>query len=98
MVAYKAHNLGVGGSNPSPATKFCGSSSVGRASAFQAESRQFEPGFPLKVDLKKGPSVLDGMLGPGLSARVAQSVEHDLAKVRVASSNLVSRSNYGPFV
>ena len=27
-----------------------------------------------------------------LHARVAQSVEHDLAKVRVASSNLVSRS------
>lgn len=26
-------------------------------------------------------------------ARVAQLVEHDLAKVRVASSNLVSRSN-----
>jgi hypothetical protein len=30
-----------------------------------------------------------------LHARVAQSVEHDLAKVRVASSNLVSRSIAG---
>ena len=26
----------------------CGSSSVGRASAFQAECRRFEPGLPLK--------------------------------------------------
>ena len=39
-----------GGSNPSSPTKKsnCGSSSVGRASAFQAEGRGFEPRFPLK--------------------------------------------------
>ncbi len=49
-----------GGSNPSSPTKkvapgrqvgrfFCGSSSVDRASAFQAEGREFEPRLPLKA-------------------------------------------------
>ena len=28
---------------------FCGSSSVDRASAFQAEGREFEPRLPLKI-------------------------------------------------
>ena len=37
-----------GGSNPSLPTKSCGSSSVDRASAFQAEGREFEPRLPLK--------------------------------------------------
>ena len=40
-----------GGSNPSsPTINFlqCGSSSVDRASAFQAEGREFEPRLPLK--------------------------------------------------
>ena len=37
-----------GGSNPSLPTK-CGSSSVDRASAFQAEGREFEPRLPLKI-------------------------------------------------
>ena len=36
-----------GGSNPSLPTKVCGSSSVDRASAFQAEGREFEPRLPL---------------------------------------------------
>ena len=36
-----------GGSNPSLPTKKCGSSSVDRASAFQAEGREFEPRLPL---------------------------------------------------
>ena len=43
-----------GGSNPSPPTHIfithiscCGSSSVDRASAFQAEGREFEPRLPL---------------------------------------------------
>ena len=35
-----------GGSNPSSPT-ICGSSSVDRASAFQAEGREFEPRLPL---------------------------------------------------
>ena len=41
-----------GGSNPSSPTLkilFCGSSSVDRASAFQAEGREFEPRLPLFV-------------------------------------------------
>ena len=37
-----------GGSNPSLPTTECGSSSVDRASAFQAEGRGFEPRLPLK--------------------------------------------------
>ena len=36
-----------GGSNPSLPTNICGSSSVDRASAFQAEGREFEPRLPL---------------------------------------------------
>ena len=36
-----------GGSNPSLPTKVCGSSSVGRALAFQAGGREFEPRLPL---------------------------------------------------
>ena len=41
-----------GGSNPSSPTQFCGSSSVDRASAFQAEGRGFEPRLPL-YDIQK---------------------------------------------
>ena len=38
-----------GGSNPSlPTKQNCGSSSVDRASAFQAKGREFEPRLPLK--------------------------------------------------
>ena len=37
-----------GGSNPSLPTQLCGSSSVDRASAFQAEGRGFESRLPLK--------------------------------------------------
>ncbi len=36
-----------GGSNPSLPTQSCGSSSVDRALAFQAEGREFEPRLPL---------------------------------------------------
>ena len=57
----KSAPSGFGGSSPPPPTAFkeecgatsaffcenCGSSSVGRASAFQAEGREFEPRFPL---------------------------------------------------
>ena len=42
-----------GGSNPSPPTRTmifkCGSSSVGRALAFQAKGREFEPRLPLQI-------------------------------------------------
>ena len=37
-----------GGSNPSPPTLPRGSSSVGRALAFQAKGREFEPRLPLQ--------------------------------------------------
>ncbi len=50
-----------GGSNPSSPTNFgeafgadsenCGSSSVDRASAFQAEGREFEPRLPLQMPM-----------------------------------------------
>ena len=36
------------GSNPSPSTISSGSSSVGRALAFQAKGREFEPRLPLQ--------------------------------------------------
>ncbi len=65
-----------GGSNPSLPTS-CGSSSVGRASAFQAEGRGFESRFPLGVNR---------------SAGIAQLVERQLPKLRVAGSSPVSRS------
>ena len=42
------------GSNPTPCTSFCGSSSVGRASAFQAECREFESRLPLHSCLERG--------------------------------------------
>ncbi len=67
-----------GGSNPSLPTRGCGSSSVGRASAFQAEGRGFESRFPLEIVL---------------SAGVAQLVERQLPKLRVAGSSPVSRSH-----
>ncbi len=40
-----------GGSNPSLPTRDCGSSSVDRASAFQAEGREFEPRLPLQRNI-----------------------------------------------
>ncbi len=66
---------------------YCGSSSVGRASAFQAECRQFEPGLPLKFlhNCKKLQKVF--------TAGVAQLVERQPSKLNVAGSNPVSRSN-----
>ena len=42
-----------GGSNPSSPTFLCGSSSVDRASAFQAEGREFEPRLPLNGEFTK---------------------------------------------
>ena len=41
-------SLDYGGSNP-PSSTICGSSSVGRASAFQAECREFESRLPLQT-------------------------------------------------
>ncbi len=55
----------------------CGSSSVGRASAFQAEGRGFESRLPLHVYILIS------------KAHVAQQVEHFHGKEGVTSSNLV---------
>ena len=63
-----------GGSNPSsPTYLFCGSSSVDRASAFQAEGREFEPRLPLHF-LKT-------------LRQCSSGVEHFLGKEEVAGSN-----------
>ena len=59
----------------------CGNSSVGRAQPCQGWGREFEPRFPLQISHYK--SIIAG---------IAQLVEHDLAKVGVASSSLVCRS------
>lgn len=61
-----------GGSNPSsPTITFCGSSSVDRASAFQAEGREFEPRLPLYE----------------IGRQCSSGVEHFLGKEEVAGSN-----------
>ena len=65
----------------SPHTNNCGSSSVGRASAFQAEGREFESRLPLKT--------FDNTEGIFLSKRQCSSVvEYFLGKEGVASSIL----------
>ena len=60
-----------------PLHLFCGNSSVGRAQPCQGWGREFESRFPLTFI-----SI----------AEIAQLVEHNLAKVGVASSSLVFRS------
>ena len=62
----------------------CESSSVGRASAFQAECREFDPRLSL---LKKSNEDLKIV-----NAKVAQLVERQPSKLNVASSTLVFRS------
>ncbi len=59
-----------------------GNSSIGRASAFQAEGREFEPRFPLHFFLSKG-------------AHVAQMVERILGKDEVTGSIPVVGSRDG---
>ena len=52
------------GSNPAlPTFLFCGSSSVGRASAFQAEGRGFEPRLPLLLIVSQCSSEVERFLG-----------------------------------
>ena len=58
-----------------------GNSSVGRASAFQAEGREFEPRFPLQL--------LRSSVRNRVRAHVAQLVEHLHGKQAVSSSNLL---------
>ena len=74
-----------------------GSSSVGRASAFQAEGRGFDPRFPLhflgtklliRIPIYSASlSVLNGQVFSLFLAHVAQSVEHFLGKEEVIGSN-----------
>ena len=82
-----------------------GSSSFGRASAFQAEGGRFEPGLPLKIQEIKNPSrwvwntnnicIFTAQFNWKTSAvnqfnaNVAQSVEHIHGKDEVTSSILV---------
>ncbi len=66
-------------------TKNCENSSVGRARPCQGRGRGFESRFSLKnfeITVVK------------LNAKIAQLVEHDLAKVGVAGSSPVFRSTY----
>ena len=60
---------------------FCESSSAGRARPCQGRGRGFESRLSLQLYII-------------FYARVAQLVEHDLAKVGVAGSNPVSRSTF----
>src|SRR5690554_2596727 len=61
-----------------------GSSSVGRASAFQAECREFDPRLPLFEKSNEDFKIVN--------AEVAQLVERQPSKLNVASSTLVFRS------
>ena len=71
---------------------FCGSSSVGRASAFQAERRGFESHFPLRAK-SEHVSVNQRRFA---SAHLAQMVERVLGKDEVTSSILVVGSKRFP--
>ena len=64
--------------------EFCGCSSAGRASAFQAEGREFESRRPLKQADTEATSKRGLM-----NAYVAQSVEHFLGKEEVTGSSPV---------
>jgi hypothetical protein len=64
----------AGGFNPARPAGKGGNSSVGRASAFQAEGRGFESRFPLQP------------MGFGSLAHVAQAAEHFLGKEEVTGS------------
>jgi hypothetical protein len=75
--------------------KIRGNSSVGRASAFQAEGREFESRFPLhKIRVEdrgqEGRSADKRVVCA--TAHVAQSVEHFLGKEEVTGSNPVMGS------
>ena len=65
-----------GGSNPSLPTKNCGSSSVDRALAFQAEGRGFEPRLPLSKEESRWIPlfylVYPSLLSPSLSLALGQ--------------------------
>ncbi len=72
-----------------------GNSSVGRAQPCQGWGREFESRFPLQI-FKTFQRDASELLRQAETkyAGIAQLVEHNLAKVGVASSSLVSRSNF----
>jgi hypothetical protein len=91
----KSGATGFEGSNPSPSTQSahgrrpCGSSSVGRAPAFQAGCRGFDPRLPLH----HAPAVAGQPPLIMIRAHVAQLAEHVLGKDEVTSSILVVGSS-----
>src|ERR1051325_4929019 len=70
------------GSNPTPCTGTGGCSSVGRASAFQAEGREFESRRPLQF-----------LMALWDSSPRSSGVERLLGKEEVMSSNLIAGSS-----
>ena len=66
-----------------------GNSSVGRAQPCQGWGREFEPRFPLSLKFWIFSLQNEALR---INAEIAQLVEHNLAKVGVASSSLVFRS------
>ena len=70
--------------------RFCGSSSVGRASAFQAECREFDPRLPLHFIYKNN-------LVINIMVTVVQLVERQFVALVVAGSSPVGHPiNYEP--
>ena len=74
----------------------CGSSSVGRASAFQAECRRFEPGLPLKILLMKHLILFSLLLtGMCLSAQKRKLINGKLLyrNNNVIAANVINNSS-----
>ena len=75
-----------------------GNSSVGRASAFQAECRGFEPRFPLHPPVRRSPA--DGKApaafrtGGKVPSPHSSAVEHFLGKEEVTGSSPVVGSTF----
>ena len=75
---------------------YCGSSSVGRASAFQAECRRFEPGLPLKILLMKHLILFSLLLtGMCLSAQKRKLINGKLLyrNNNVIAANVINNSS-----
>ena len=85
--------LAIGKNSWLQSSEQCGNSSVGRAQPCQGWGREFESRFPLKIrQLLLWLSFFMSDTWRHIFAEIAQLVEHNLAKVGVASSSLVFRS------
>ncbi len=91
--SYNAHPVPMKNFVPFTIVTPGGNSSVGRARPCQGRGREFESRFPLQKFQRPCCSLLAECF-KHINAGIAQLVEHDLAKVGVASSSLVSRSNF----